>query len=308
MCEYQENYCGDQIFLKEMLTLTLNKNILAIALPSLRISPLLLIGIPTIVLLYAAAFYGIYLSVVYIQSIGSGIGVFSGLFHDFLMEILPSQLLVSSLLPIKPRKLNKSEQEEFVLTENFKAILVGLILGDISGEKRSVNTRFLFKQGVCHEDYLRHLYELFASFCSQGPKIKNLKPDTRTGKVYTKIWFNTYSLPCFNELYNTFYLNGVKIVPQNIGDLLTPLGLAYLICDDGNFSNSHQAVRISTNSFSFDEVQLLVSVLSAKFNLNCTVNKDGAGFRLRISKESLPVLQALLKDIMPPMMMYKIGL
>jgi len=86
------------------------------------------------------------------------------------------------------------------------------------------------------------------SFCPQGPKIQNLKPDTRTGKVYTKIWFNTYSLPCFNELYDTFYPNGVKIVPQNIGDLLIFLGLAYLICDDGNFSKSHQAVRISTNS------------------------------------------------------------
>jgi hypothetical protein len=73
-------------------------NTLAIALPSLRISPLLLIRIATIALLYAAA---LYLSVVYIQSIGSGIGIFSGLFYMPELEI-SNWLLLSSLLPIKP--------------------------------------------------------------------------------------------------------------------------------------------------------------------------------------------------------------
>ncbi len=165
-----------------------------------------------------------------------------------------------------------------------------------------------FEQGIVHEDYLRHLHELFKIYNPKAPTILNRPPDKISGKVYSRIGFNTYSLPCFNELYYTFYPNGVKIVPKTIGDLLTPNGLAYLICDDGSFCNSRQAVRISTNSFSFDEVQLLVSVLSAKFNLKCTVNKDRDDFRVRICKESLPVLQALLKDTMPPMMMYKIGL
>jgi hypothetical protein len=54
----------------EMLTSIFNNQILAIALPSLRISPLLLIRIATIALLYAAA---LSFNVVYIQSIGSPI-------------------------------------------------------------------------------------------------------------------------------------------------------------------------------------------------------------------------------------------
>jgi len=62
-----------------MVILYLIINILAIVLPSLRISPLLIIRIATIVLLYATA---LSLNVVYIQSIGSGIGIFSGLFQD----------------------------------------------------------------------------------------------------------------------------------------------------------------------------------------------------------------------------------
>jgi hypothetical protein len=34
------------------------------------------------------------------------------------------------------------------------------------------------------------------------------------------------SLPCLNELNQLFYPEGKKVVPLNIGDLLTPAGLA----------------------------------------------------------------------------------
>jgi NADH-ubiquinone oxidoreductase chain 2 len=88
-----------------MLFACIFTNILAIALPSLRISPLLLIRIATIALLYAAA---LSFNVVYIQSIGSGIGIFSGLFHVTLisqtflylvvaLNIIPKSLLNTSL-------------------------------------------------------------------------------------------------------------------------------------------------------------------------------------------------------------------
>jgi hypothetical protein len=57
----------------------------------------------------------------------------------------------------------------------------------------------------------------------------------RPGMVYSAIYLRTYALPCFNELLLTFYPLGNKIVPLNIAELLTPLGLAYWICDDGSF-------------------------------------------------------------------------
>jgi hypothetical protein len=34
-------------------------------------------------------------------------------------------------------------------------------------------------------------------------------------------------LPCFIEVYNTWYVNGKKRVPDNIMDILTPVGLAH---------------------------------------------------------------------------------
>ena len=200
-------------------------------------------------------------------------------------------------LEVKRHRLTKAERTQLVLSKELKEISVGLLLGDLYGEKQktSINIRFVFNQGIIHKDYLFHLFELFQDYCPSDPKIGNHLSDKITGKVHSSIRFSTYSLPCFNEYYDLFYPNGIKkkVVPLNIGALLTPLGLAYWICDDGN--NDRGAVRLCTNCFTHDEVKLLVSVLTDKINLRCSINKAGNGFIIRISQKSLPVLLALLK-------------
>jgi hypothetical protein len=134
---------GWKNFIKEMqISIFYNMIIiLAFALPSLRISPPFLIRIATIALLYAAA---LSFKVVYIQSIGSGIGIFSGLFQGFLAEqgietffYLVNALnftligpLLSSLLPVRPsHRLTKEEKSQLCLSDELKQILVGLLLG-----------------------------------------------------------------------------------------------------------------------------------------------------------------------------------
>jgi len=80
-----------------------------------------------------------------------------------------------------------------------------------------------------HKEYIQHLYELFSSYCGMVPKTSSQSPNKRTGKIYHSVGFKTYSLPCFNSLYDLFYSEGKQIVPLNIGELLTPLGLCYWI-------------------------------------------------------------------------------
>lgn len=53
--------------------------------------------------------------------------------------------------------------------------------------------------------------------------------DSATGKTRYNLSFTTLALPCFNPLYpygEKFYVNGQKVVPANITDILTPVGLA----------------------------------------------------------------------------------
>lgn len=183
-------------------------------------------------------------------------------------------------------------------------------MGDLFIENRgkSVNARLFFEQGPIHRDYLYHLFDLFKSYCSKGPKEYLRAPNKLPGKSYSGLTFKTYSLPCFQELHSKFYQTGVKQIPANIEELITPLSLAYWICDDGGFNKRDRVVVISTQSFSKEEVNLLISVLNQKFGLNCTINKNTNGFVIRIPSKSLPILQALLKNIMPGMMVHKIGL
>jgi hypothetical protein len=134
-----------------------------------------------------------------------------------------------SLSSSQKKRLTKLERAQFSIPMNLRDVLVGLLLGDLCAQKRSVNgnTNLHFEQGFLHKDYIFHLYCLFKDYCSSDPKITDRQPDKRTGKVYTRIQFVTYSLPCFNEIYLLFYPYGKKLVPSNIGEYLTPIGLAY---------------------------------------------------------------------------------
>jgi hypothetical protein len=219
----------------------------------------------------------------------------------------PSDLYI---ITMKRNTLTQAQRSQLSLPQNLQDILVGLILGDLCIRKRkaSVNVRLQFEQGLVHEKYLEHLYDLFKTYCPSLPKTTNRPPHKVTCKIYTRVAFNTFSLPCFNYYYDLFYPNGQKVVPLNIGELLTPLSLVYWLCDDGSFQKRDRALVLSTQSFTLAEVKLLVSVLTDKFGLKCTINKSNGDFTIRISSKSIPVLQSLLKDIMPSMMLYKIGL
>ena len=53
--------------------------------------------------------------IVYIQSIGSGMDVYSGLFNNSSVLVL-----FSSLIPLKPTKLTQAELDSFLLSKDFK--------------------------------------------------------------------------------------------------------------------------------------------------------------------------------------------
>ena len=113
-------------------------------------------------------------------------------------------------------------------------------------------------------------------------------------------------MPCLNYYYELFYKDRVKIVPNNLDELLTARGLAYWIMDDGGKSVYNQTI-LHTRSFMLEEVKYLQSVLSENFGLVT---------RLEEKKKDqwviyIPVRQVTkLKDIVGPYMnesmLYKI--
>lgn len=114
-------------------------------------------------------------------------------------------------------------------------------------------------------------------------------------------------LPCFNVYKEIFYNDNVKIIPNNIQELLTPRGLAFWIMDDGSRHGS--GLHISVYSFSNEDVDNLMLTLQKKFNLKCSIhyNKDKKP-RIYIFKESMVDLIALIKPYFIKGMLYKLGL
>ena len=101
----------------------------------------------------------------------------------------------------------------------------------------------------------------------------------------------------------------VKIVPDNIVDLMNPIVLAYLIQGDGNFDKGRNRVRIYTNSFNKLEVENLAEILRKNYNLKTSIIKTGAlnQYNLYISKTSMKDLVEIIKPYLQTSMYYKLN-
>lgn len=115
------------------------------------------------------------------------------------------------------------------------------------------------------------------------------------------------AFPCFNKYHELFYPNGSKVIPQNIGELLTNVGLAFWIMDDGGRSTQGELL-LHTNSYKLEEVELLASVLRKKFNLECRVIlKRPEQWVILIPKRELLKVKSLTSSYIHSSMAYKIS-
>lgn len=169
------------------------------------------------------------------------------------------------------------------------------------------NIRLRFDQGIIHSDYLYFLYELFKDYTLSPPKSTNRKPDKRTGKIYNSLIFKTRMLPCFNYLWDLFYPDRKKIIPSNIKDLLTEVGLAFWIMDDGGVG-SGGTLNLNTDNYNENEVKLLMDALTQNFNLKCRKSlKRSNQWIIVIPKSQVTKVAEITFKHMHPTMYYKIG-
>lgn len=208
-------------------------------------------------------------------------------------------------------KLSAEYKNKYLLTDEQKEALVGIILGDgyLERVKAVHNTRLTVEHASEQAAFVLFISELFAGLIKTDPVISSRKADRRTGKVYKSIRVKTLSFPCLNLYHDLFYISKTKIIPANIKDILTPRGLAFLIMGDGFIYNG--VIVICTESFTKSEQELLIEALDTKFGILATLNKrvtSGASssYRIRISKKSTEKLVELIKPYFIPQMLYKL--
>lgn len=204
------------------------------------------------------------------------------------------------------------------------SVLVGCLLGDchaIISKTKTPGTWFHFKQSGRHKDYLFFLYNFFQErgYCTNTlPREYKtiLKNTSNVSKTYYGYEFYLFRFSSLNWLYYLFYNNGTKTIRPELINYLTPMSLAFLIMDDGGWVSGSKSVRIATNNFTKEEVELLRSMFETKFGLNCTVqflSKKGGNtprdkYSIYVKVSSLPRLRELVLPYMHPKMLYKLGL
>lgn len=190
---------------------------------------------------------------------------------------------------------------------------MGSLLGDASMERDGKGSRVCFYQEKSHGEYLLWLHRtLFClGYCRQDiPKITVRKCQ---GDELRYIYrFRSYTYSSFNWIYESFYLTKgdkrIKTVPACIDIYLTPLALAVWIMDDGCLIKN-RGLKISTNSFTLDEVKYLSSIISKKYGINTSFVKTGAinQYEIYFPKSTLSNLIKIVKPHIHPTMYYKLG-
>lgn len=182
------------------------------------------------------------------------------------------------------------------LTDRQKKLVIGSLLGDGFLVKTTRGFAFRVNHGLAQKFYVDWKYEELKDFVNSRPR--------QTQNCY---YFRTISHPYFDFLRSEFYIGRRKCLPLSfIDDYLDGFLLAVWIMDDG--SRDKQQLRINTQCFSKEELEMLRGLLRAKFGLETKLNQDKRYFRIRFSAQSMQMLMGLIRPHILPNMLYKLPL
>jgi len=213
-------------------------------------------------------------------------------------------------------KKSKEYKRNLKLNQNLKEIMVGLLLGDgnmqtFSSSGTTWRLRLL-QGGDNHFEYIKHLRLLFDDWTVMDLAENHEK--NKLGQLYKKWYFNTLSFEQFAEIGNGFYRLDIesnkrkKILPILLKDWITELSLAYWFMDDGSYKWKDKilAIRFCTDNFSELEIDILISIMKDKFDLDVskTVNKNNK-WRLYVGTKNYDKIKEIIYPHLIPSMRYK---
>jgi len=207
-------------------------------------------------------------------------------------------------------RLTKQERNMVKIAPYQMSVIIGLLLSDgwlTIATKTSKNARLGFKQSLSRSAYVWFVFNILSHYCSSSPQLIQI---VRSVNPQYALQFFTRSLLGFTELHTNFYIKSqtggfVKIVPQNIYELLTPVALAHLIMGDG-YRWRHGLV-LCTDSYSVEDIVRLMNVLIIKYRLECRLRyHTPTQPRVYIREGSMPILRDLIRPFMIKSMLYKI--
>lgn len=222
--------------------------------------------------------------------------------------IVASDFTLFSILPLWTKKIHQC--------------MIGDLLGDghlrygNKNKKGEVTGNCNFSMTLKSKEYTFYLWEkMYKDICTNTPP--HPWPLAKTGKPVSQYHFATRSFKELTLLHAEWYKlrdtnKYCKIVPLDINTHLAPISLAHWIMGDGYWSKN--TLYLCTDSFTYDEVLLLVDSVSTVFNISAGPLRRIKGnkevcWRIRVSsrRENILRLRLLVSPFMISSMKYKIG-
>ena len=188
-------------------------------------------------------------------------------------------------------------------------VIIGSLLGDARLECRSIGLRYpvtarlRVHHGEKQEEYVFWKYETLKDFVLKAPRESSWNNPKR-GLHEVSWYFHTKSIREFGALHRWFYRNSVKILPEDIFDVLTPQMIAVWFMDDG--SNNGENFTINTHGFSSEEQARIANFFKNRYGITATVVKDRTKFKLAIGRNDYAKFADIVRPFIIPSMIYKI--
>ena len=186
-----------------------------------------------------------------------------------------------------------------------KQIVLGLLLGDGSIYRPSGTTRgFSFSHSIEQSEYFDYLLMLFGNLVTECKGYRGGFDGSKKNRRANSIVCKTIS----DFIMDVCEEDNKKHITQAWVDYLTPLSLAIWYMDDGAcMFNALQRprIRIATNGFSKNEVELLQCGLLDKFRIKSTI-KNYKGWTINIDSDSSELFFSIIAPYICNDMKYKI--
>ena len=202
-------------------------------------------------------------------------------------------------------------KQRLVLKPEQRHLIVGTILGDgfLRFPGRSHQANLTIDHGGVQKEYVWWKYERLKDWVLTPPRqLSRVYHKDRTRTLVS--WrFSTISHLALTFCYKLFYRDGKKVIPMNIGDLVThPLTLAVWLMDDG--SKNQDVLFLSTQNFSTQEQEHLCRCLWKNFGIESTLNfhsiSNGARlYRVRLTREGSKKAWQMVMPYIIPSLQYK---
>lgn len=234
-----------------------------------------------------------------------------------ISKYMDSNILYNNKYIFSSYPLDKEFISNLAIPKKVWEVITGELLGDghiryDPVNKPNINGRLEFTFSAKIIYYINYLkFNVLSSICTKS--LPTPWPNKTKNSKITQYWFSSKRMLLISNLHKFWYklVDGkcVKILPDNIKSMLTPLAIAHWIMGDGYYSGS---VLICTDNFTKEEVSRLIEILDCKFSIKAKIRerkiKNKLVWRIYINKSSLEDLKILIVPYMIPEMLYKLGI